>query len=111
MVGETNKTAKGHEQARRRWEAEADEEQVVLSRHADFRDMLAHTAEAMKRDGGMTLDELRDSLGLTPEDEAEGERLLVELERQTEEEEASRLAARQRGGAAQRARKALPAST
>src|SRR5439155_9801132 len=110
MAGETNKASKGDKRARRRWEAEADEEQVALSRQPEFRAMLARTAEAMKRDGGMTLVELHDSLGLTPEEEAEGEWLLAELERQSEEEEAARLAARQRRGIAKRARKAAPAS-
>lgn len=94
MAGETDTTSQGDERARRGWEAEADEEQVVLSRHTAFRAMLARTAEAKKQDGGMTLHELHDLLGLIPEYEAEGERLLAELERQTEAEEAARLAAR-----------------
>jgi hypothetical protein len=74
----------------------ADAEQRALSRHPEFRAMLRRTSEAMKRDGGMTLEELHEALALTPEDEAEGERLLAELERQTAEEKAARLAASNR---------------
>lgn len=99
MTAKTAATAQVDDEARRRWEEGADEEQRALSRHPEFRAMLARTAEAMKRDGGITLEELHESLGLTPEDEAAGERLLAELEQQTEEEEAARLAAHRRNGA------------
>jgi hypothetical protein len=114
MAAKTAKTSRVDDEARRRWEAEADQEQRALGRHPEFRAMLAETAEAMKRDGGITLEELHESLGLTPEDEAQGQRLLAELERQTEDEEAARLAGQRQDGtvarAARRVRSARRAS-
>ncbi len=94
------KTVNADEEAQRRWEEEADEEQRALSRHTEFRAMLARTAEAAKRHGGLALDEVPAFRELTSEDEAAGERLLAELERQTEAEEAARLAANGRDGPA-----------
>lgn len=88
------------DERRQKWEEDADEEQIALSRHAEFRAMLARTAAAARRSGGLALDEVPAFRELTPEDEAEGERLLAELERQTEEEEAAWLAARRRNGRA-----------
>ena len=81
---------------RRKWEAQADEEQIALSRHPKFRALLERSRESARREGTVPIDELRAFRDLTPEDDAEGERLLAELERQTEEEEAARLATRGR---------------
>jgi hypothetical protein len=95
-------TAKGAEGAQRTadstaWDSD-DPEIRALSRNAAFRELLRHTAERARREGTVTLEETKAFRDLTPEDDAEGERLLAELERQTEEEEAARLAARSPGG-------------
>jgi hypothetical protein len=92
MAAKSRRAAKDEVEARRRWEQEADEEQIALSRHPEFRAMLARTAAAAKRHGGLSIDEVPAFRDLTPEEEAEGERLLAELERQTEDEEAARAA-------------------
>jgi hypothetical protein len=81
----------------RTWDSD-DPEIRALSRNREFRALLRRSAESIKRDGGLALDEVPAFRDLTPEEEAEGERLLVELERQTEEEEAARLAARRHNG-------------
>jgi hypothetical protein len=79
------------------WDSD-DPEIRALSRDQEFRARLRRSAESIKRDGGLALHEVPAFRDLTPEEEAEGERLLAELERQTEEEEAARLAARRRNG-------------
>jgi hypothetical protein len=100
-------TRKASDEERRRWEAEADEEQIALSRQPRFRALLERSRESARREGTVPLEESEAFRDLTPEDDAEGERLLAELERQTEEEEAARLVAlgrRDRNGAAMRAK-------
>ena len=80
------------------WDSD-DPEIRALSRNTAFRELLRRSAESAEHDGTIPIEEMRAFRDLTPEDDAEGERLLAELERQTEEEEAARLAARQRSGA------------
>lgn len=75
------------------WDSD-DPEIRALSRNKEFRALLRRTAERAKREGTVPLEEMKAFRDLTPEDDAAGERLLAELERQTEEEEAARLAAR-----------------
>jgi hypothetical protein len=86
------------DEERRWWEMEADKEQIALSRHPELRALLARFRESARREGTLPTDALRAFRDLTPEDDAEGERLLAELERQTEAETAARLAARSRNG-------------
>lgn len=81
------------------WDSD-DAETRALSRNQEFRALLRRTAERAKREGTVALEDMKAFRDLTPEDEAEGERLLAELERQAEKEEAARLAARRRNGAA-----------
>jgi hypothetical protein len=76
------------------WDSD-DPEIRALSRNKEFRALLRRTAERAKREGTVALDDMKAFRDLTAEDEAEGERLLADLERQTEEEEAARFAARQ----------------
>ncbi len=93
-------TSKASEDARRRWEAQADEEQIALSRHPKFRALLERSRDSARREGTAPFEDMQAFRDLTPKDDAEGERLLAELERQTEEEEAARRAARGRNGRA-----------
>lgn len=96
--------SKARDDDNRRWEADADEEQIGLSRNPKFRALLERSRASARREGTVPLEEMKAFRDLTTEDDAEGERLLVDLERQTEEEEAARLAARGRNGAATGAR-------
>ena len=100
MASKSQKIADCADEAWRRWAETADEEQIALSRHSQFREMLRRSSEDAKRHGGHSIDEVPAFRDLTPKKEAEGERLLAELERQTEEEEAARLAVRGRHGRA-----------
>jgi hypothetical protein len=100
----TTKGAKAADHPRRAadsaaWDSD-DPEIRALSRNEEFQALLRRTAERAKRDGTIPIDQMRAFRNLTPEDDAEGERLLAELERQTEEEEAAQLAARARNGPA-----------
>ena len=95
-------TTKGANHLRRATEAAAwdsDEPEVrALSRNEAFRALLKRAAERVKREGTIPIEEMRAFRELTSEEDAEGERLLAELERQTEEEGAARLAAHARNG-------------
>ena len=64
---------------------DADDEQIALSRNPQVRALLERSRESMRHKGTKPFEDLEAFRDLTSEDEAEGDELLTEMERQTSE--------------------------